>query len=900
MLIQRRNWSCFRSHLHEVSGIDLAVVVLLVSAIPRPVFAQNNGITVGQPKVYDNQSLAIMLDQLNARLSQVQAIDQPSLAKALGLTQGSQQTDIARNFNVAVSITPKAVTDSSSGTPTGSSNTGSSNAGTSNAGNSSGGGSNSSSQNSSSSGGSSNASALPDLLAAPAYKPDYGENAADLLSDQVDLTYQIFNLRMLLERAVSDRLKDGVPRRQAIVSFNITVDPPEDARDAAAYVEITLSSPKGPISLVASMPQEKTYNATSLSTSSTAFGGSAVAKIISVSYNQRKRNQIFFLYRDSDTLALERAPVDNCVTFGWVFRPVLGRRSVSPGMRQMFAVVALPDTDVLTDGDIEKSSYPHVQVQAKTYWMHYDRKTSTTTESSGFWSWSNRNLPGKEQFTLRPIETLPTAAVENALKPTIGEVELFQTTNGNTVLQIPGTNFFAGTTITIGDKTFATPQDGLYLKSSQTMLLTANTDILSHSTRAVVNGRYGPAVPLYPKAPPGGIVIAKSTLSPQGPNYTKLEVMIGDAEPNENLTVADVKKYPELILTLNGTQIPYRPNIQDTTDTISPYDSRAYIIATVRVPNSLLHSGENRAGVIFPLLGEKWSAEDSIYNEDDVQVTKMASGKTTTLLISRPGYEFTGDWRLILDQEYPLTAPEAAPPASKHAPVSKKSTPAPKESTPAVEFTRPLPCSDPIDPKVPKNPKAAKDTKRCSLLKLVADTKFLSSYQKFVLVANSGYAQVLDIPTATTSKKEPAAPAAPPKISAVTPSTVGLNEVVTITLTGTGLDAVKKISFEGKDLTFWPAPGKEKSSETSSTSTQTEAAAKTSQIQVLLSRAVTGKEGRQELLLQVDAKTMVTVPLTIEPGPAATKTPASESTPTKKSAATPSKTPTSKKEKTTP
>ena len=93
-----------------------------------------------------------------------------------------------------------------------------------------------------------------------------------------------------------------------MVSFNISIDPPANARDAAAYVEITLTTSQGPVSLVASMPQEKTYNATSLSSSSNAFSGSAVAKIISVSYNQRKRSQIFFLYRDSDTLALERSP----------------------------------------------------------------------------------------------------------------------------------------------------------------------------------------------------------------------------------------------------------------------------------------------------------------------------------------------------------------------------------------------------------------------------------------------------------------------------------------------------------------------------------------------------------------------------------------------------------------
>jgi len=126
--------------------------------------------------------------------------------------------------------------------------------------------------------------------------------------------------------------------------------------------------------------------------------------------------------------------------------------------------------------------------------------------------------------------------------------------------------------------------------------------------------------------------------------------------------------------------------------------------------------------------------------------------------------------------------------------------------------------------------------------------------------------------------------------------------VVTVTLTGTGLDAVKKISFDGKPLTFWPVPEKEKPAETSSTSARTETATKTSQIQVLLSRDVTGKEGLQAILLEVDAKTMVTVPLTIGPGPAATKTPTSEPAPAKTPppAVAPKKTPTSKKEKKTP
>jgi hypothetical protein len=333
------------------------------------------------------------------------------------------------------------------------------------------------------------------------------------LSDQVDPSYQIFNLRMMMKRAVSVRLwekarADGVmersPRRQAVVSFNISLDPPVSARDAAAYVEITLSTKRGPISLVASMPQEKTYNATSLSSSSKAFGGSAVAKIISVNYNQRKRSQTFFLYRDSDTLALEWPSGRNSVTFGWVFRPVLGRRSVSPGMRQLFAVISLPDTDLLGDGkkeseaeeekhmeytkgknkDDEETGYLHVHVDAKTYWLHYDKNTSTTVTHPGFWDWSAKGVPVKEDhIPLNCINILPTDSISKPLMPSVRDVDFFKTASGNTVLQIVGQNFFTGTTFTIGDKTFAGPQDGFFLKSSQTILLSVSADTLSHAYR---------------------------------------------------------------------------------------------------------------------------------------------------------------------------------------------------------------------------------------------------------------------------------------------------------------------------------------------------------------------------------------------------------------------------------
>ena len=97
------------------SSVLRALAIVVLAGISVSSWAQsNNGIDIGQPKVYDNQSLMIMLDQLNDRLTKVQVIDQQSLAKALGLVQGSQQQDISRSFSASVSMTPAAVTDTGS------------------------------------------------------------------------------------------------------------------------------------------------------------------------------------------------------------------------------------------------------------------------------------------------------------------------------------------------------------------------------------------------------------------------------------------------------------------------------------------------------------------------------------------------------------------------------------------------------------------------------------------------------------------------------------------------------------------------------------------------------------------------------------------------------------------
>jgi hypothetical protein len=374
-------------------SILILVSLACASRAHGQVNATDNGIAVGRPKVFDNRSLQIMLDSLNQQLQSAQFFNQATISAALGVLQGSESYDVTRNLNVSASFLPKttpppAPTTSGSvtlpGTPSGQ-QTGSFSATLPKP--SGGSGSSSSGSGGSGSGGSAQTTSPATLPILTPASGQFGASPNDLLADQVNLSYQVFNLRMLLERSITDRLlMDQGPsqtRLQAVVGFDVTLDPPREAKDSAAFVEITITLERAPadpnsnISLVAVMPQEKTYNSAALNTHDNAFGGSAVAKMITVGYTERHRGQVFYLFRDNDTMAFERMtrnPDGNSLKFGWEFRPVLGRRSVSPGTRQMFAIIALPSNDEpLTQGQVQ------IHVHVDTYWMHYDHSSLTTT-----------------------------------------------------------------------------------------------------------------------------------------------------------------------------------------------------------------------------------------------------------------------------------------------------------------------------------------------------------------------------------------------------------------------------------------------------------------------------------------------------------------------------------------
>jgi len=63
-----------------------------------------------------------------------------------------------------------------------------------------------------------------------------------------------------------------------------------------------------PVSLVALIPQEKTYNAQTVSSSAQSIGGSAVASVLTLGFSSKGESRQLFIHRDSDTIAFERDP----------------------------------------------------------------------------------------------------------------------------------------------------------------------------------------------------------------------------------------------------------------------------------------------------------------------------------------------------------------------------------------------------------------------------------------------------------------------------------------------------------------------------------------------------------------------------------------------------------------
>jgi hypothetical protein len=339
-----------------------------------------NGIYLEGVKVYDEAALESLLSAARTNLAQLNGFDQASLIGHLGAIQGSTANQSQNALQVTGPPQWGGVTPTSPNTP--------------------------------------NNPTLPAPSATYTLPSTFQTSAADFLNEQMQLSMQMINLQLLLGGSFNDQYEhdSNIARIRTTLGFpiNISVPPGFKYQGAVAEVDISVCAPdtvstsdlasNGGLSLVTLLPQEKTYNVASLVSKASSVGGGVVAGVVNVGGGILRSRQTYYLVQDTDTLALQRVPQDNCrrstdpndttkpVAFAWQFRPVLGQKVVRDGLRQTFAQVSFPR-------DVSSNSRSPLRILVRTGWRHYDARTGRVgNEIDPF----NIQLLKADRFHLRP------------------------------------------------------------------------------------------------------------------------------------------------------------------------------------------------------------------------------------------------------------------------------------------------------------------------------------------------------------------------------------------------------------------------------------------------------------------------------------------------------------------
>jgi hypothetical protein len=128
-------------------------------------------------------------------------------------------------------------------------------------------------------------------------------------------------------------------------------------------------SPPG-LSLVTLIPAKDAYNVAAITDSSANIGVGQIVSAFQLGAGYSWGHKTYYVVRDVDTVSITRSPEPghpNRIRVAWQFRPVLGRKIVEPGPRQVFVVLAIDD-DRFDYSDFSLST------SATTRWLRLGRK----------------------------------------------------------------------------------------------------------------------------------------------------------------------------------------------------------------------------------------------------------------------------------------------------------------------------------------------------------------------------------------------------------------------------------------------------------------------------------------------------------------------------------------------
>jgi hypothetical protein len=487
--------SVYYDDLRTLNIVDLQekkvkITFVIATAAERPPTLNDNGIVVGDSKVFDERSLRSRLQDTIARFGNPNFVNPESLASRIGSFQGATLDTTAFALNATTTPVPGITTTNNTGqtTTTGSVVTqgvltGSSPPpqGTSTT-------TNVVSPNTTTTvitqpQVTPAAPSLPAQTSGFSFQPPFGLSAQTLLAEQVSLTYDAINYGLLLEGAISDRVMNSPGpvgalgqdiRQRAVVGFQVTVNPFERYKKHLAEVEITIKN-KDPLSqapsLVSLMPKEKTYNVATISKNARQFGFGAVIQPLNVGASFSSTKESLYLIRDNDTVALEKVQAGNSVSFSWQFRPVLGRKTVEPGTKQVYAVLALPTA----------IGFPYEgEVSVKTRWREYNSKTGEVGDVEK----GSENVQSVTRLSVNNISADP-------MRPIVQSVFWDDLGQGKILVTATGRNFLPGSSVIVGNDILTRPENGLVIPDENDLRFIVSADKVALMRDVLMFGRFG-------------------------------------------------------------------------------------------------------------------------------------------------------------------------------------------------------------------------------------------------------------------------------------------------------------------------------------------------------------------------------------------------------------------------
>lgn len=620
------------------AGVVLLYAVAHLLAVRRygPKDTTGNGITIGRAKAFDNRSLQLRIERLSAGLAQLKIVNQ-NITENLPAFQQQTSSESTRSLTLEVKASPgKAESDGSSKSKAGEKEA----------------------KSDSTTAGASKTEA----------KPAVGMAAGDILSDQLNLASQIMNLEMIYERSLTDRLIDGGARLQTVLGFQVSIAPAAGYENCVAVVEVAvrMKGNETPVSLVALIPQEKTYNAQSVSTSAQSIGGSAVASVFTLGYTSKGESRQLFIHRDSDTIAFERDPRTNpklfkdsqATVFGWEFRPVLGRSTVSAGTRQMLAVIALPAPDKENEGEVT------LEIKTRSYWRRYNQKKQTSRIKWGLLPW-RIDGSNKIDYEQPPLSIPNTAKIQEALAPRVTKINWVNSGSDRATVVVEGSNFFSGTKVVAGGIVYSEENKNLTLKSTEALEFEPTLASLAMGD-PVLSGRFGSSFQLASKGtrPVSSMYIGRASIRPSGLTgaFRLSIVVVGtDADGHhKDLTVQDLATLPEPILFIGSEPAPlpyfYFDKNPDTGtgtgDGVGMWIPKKAVRVEAWIGAKALEKGQS-VGFRVPFCGSDYQASEPLsFADPKPAITRMGSNEQNTVFrIAHPS-GFGGGFTVELDRVY--------------------------------------------------------------------------------------------------------------------------------------------------------------------------------------------------------------------------------------------------------